>query len=331
VTVDIAGKRFVLIGGAGFIGSHVAEQLLDADAGAVVIFDDLRRGSRRNFDDVAKDPRVEAIIASMTDARAARRAIEGCDGVFLLASLWLDECTRDPRAAWETNVIGTWNIVEACRDLGMPRLVYSSSASVYGDAQFVPMTEDHPLGNRTTYGATKIACEQMLRAASATWRQPFVGLRYMNVYGPRMDHLGAYVSVIVRMLASLTKGQPPTIHGDGSQTFDFVHVDDVARANVLAMTASLSDEFLNVGSGIGTSINDIGAILSRLMGVPFRPRYDVPSERPAVSLRVGSPELSKARLGFEARIEVEDGLRTVVDWWRDVTSLEMDGTAVTSP
>src|SRR5438094_2996327 len=141
-SMDIRGKRFVLVGGAGFIGSHIGEQLLDAQAGSVVVFDDLRRGSLRNLERVSNDRRFQFVTANMTDAHAVRSVIKGTDGVFVLASLWLDESARDPRGAWETNVMGTWNVVEACRDLATPRIVYSSSASVYGDAQFVPITED---------------------------------------------------------------------------------------------------------------------------------------------------------------------------------------------
>jgi UDP-glucose 4-epimerase len=312
--MDLAGKSFAVIGGAGFIGSHIVDQLLAADAAQVTVLDDLRRGRRANLRK-AQDSRLMLVQESITDRHVVSKIVDGVDGVFLLAALWLDECARDPRAAWEVNVLGTWNVVEACRAAGGPRIVFSSSASVYGDGLTIPMTEDHPLGNRTVYGATKIAGEQMLHSAAAEWGQAYAGLRYMNVYGPRMDRLGAYVSVIVRTLDELTAGRPPIIHGDGNQTFDFVYVDDVARANILAMEAACSDELFNIGSGTGTTIRELSRLLCDLMGVAFEPRYE-PAPRPVITQRIGSTEKARSSLGFESRVPLATGLRAVIEWWR---------------
>ena len=188
--MDLTNKRIVLVGGAGLVGSHIVDRLLREPVREIVVFDNFARGTTDNLSASAQDARVSIVRGSMTDVAATRQVIEGADAVFLLASLWLGECVNDPRAAWETNVIGSWNVVEASLQAGVRRVVYSSSASVYGNALETPMTEDHAFNNRTTYGATKIAVEQMFRATHEQHKLPYVGMRYMNIYGPRMDYHG---------------------------------------------------------------------------------------------------------------------------------------------
>ena len=214
------------------------------------MFDNLVRGKRDNLINALKcGKRVRLINGSITNVEELRAAMSGVDYVFHLAALWLGECVHDPRAAVEVNVVGTYNVIQACRDAGVKRVVFSSSASVYGNALTTPMTEEHPFNNRTMYGGTKIAGEQFFRAFNDMHKLPYAGLRYMNVYGPRMDYKGTYVSVIMKVLDRIESGEAPVIHGDGSQAYDFVHVTDVARANILALKSSASDEFFNVGSG----------------------------------------------------------------------------------
>ena len=185
--MELSGRRVMLVGGAGLIGSHIADKLLAEPVSEILIYDNFVRGAQTNLALAARDPRVKIIQGSMTDRDALRRAMEGVDGVFLLASLWLGECVNDPRSAWDTNVMGSWNVADACRELGVKRVVYSSSASVYGNAVVMPMTEEHPFNNRTTYGATKIAIEQMFRAMYEQHGLPYMAFRYMNIYGVRMD------------------------------------------------------------------------------------------------------------------------------------------------
>jgi UDP-glucose 4-epimerase len=256
---------------------------------------------------------VRIVEASMTDREALKRELAGIDGVFLLASLWLGECVNDPRQAWEVNTLGTWNVVEACRDAGIKRIVYSSSASVYGNALVTPMTEDHPFNNRTTYGATKIANEQMLRAIYEQHKLPYIGMRYMNIYGPRMDYEGTYVSVIMKVLDKLFAGERPVIFGDGSQVYDFIYVEDAAAANILAMQADCADEFFNVGMGIGTSINDLVLQLIELTGADIKPEYKAEAQS-FVTHRIGSTEKAERLLGFRATTPLREGLRKVVAW-----------------
>lgn len=313
--MDISGARLVLIGGGGLIGSHIVDRLVIEPVSQVVVFDDFTRGQRANLARAGGSPKLRIVEGSVTDPTALREALQDADGVFLLASLWLGECVSDPRRAWEVNTLGTWNVIEACLEAGVRRVVYSSSASVYGNASIIPMTEDHPLNNRTTYGATKIANEQMFRAIYAQHGLPYVGLRYMNVYGPRMDYRGVYVSVIMKALDRILVDEPPVIYGDGSQTYDFVYVEDVAEANILGMQSDCRDEFFNIGSGVGTSIAELVRLLLELAGSDLEPEYRT-QEQSFVTHRVGSTLKAEALLGFKARTALPDGLRRVLKWRR---------------
>jgi UDP-glucose 4-epimerase len=311
--MDLKDKRIAVIGGAGLLGSHIVDQLVLQPVAEVVVFDNFMRGRRESLARAERDPRVRVIRGSITDQEALRDALTGIDGVFQLASLWLGECLNDPRSAWEVNVLGMWNIVEACLDLKVKRMVYSSSASVYGNALFTPMTEDHPFNNRTTYGATKIACEQMLRAIYQQHRFPYVGHRYMNIYGPRMDYQGTYVSVIMKVIDRIWAGERPVIFGDGSQMYDFVYVEDVARANVMSMQADCADEFFNIGFGVGTTVKELVSVLLKLTDSDLEPEYR-PEEQSFVTYRVGSTEKAERLFGFRATTPLEEGLRRVIDW-----------------
>lgn len=303
----------VVVGGAGFIGSHLVEQLLATPVASVVVFDNLVRGKRSNLAAVDGDPRLRVVEGTITDSDALQGVFAGADYVFHLAALWLYECVHDPRSAVQVNMEGTFNVVEAATDAGIKKVVYSSSASVYGDAVTLPMAEDHPFNNRTFYGATKIAGEQMFRAFNEQHGLDYVGLRYMNVYGPRMDERGTYVSVIVKVLDRLARGERPTIFGDGSQAYDFVHVADVARANIAALEADATDRFYNVGTGVQTTITELVTRLIALTGSSIEPEY-LPQEQMFVTNRVGDTTLSREELGFVANIDLDEGLRTVVKW-----------------
>lgn len=312
--MELQGSKILIIGGAGFIGSHIADQLLAHKPAEIRVLDNLVRGKKANLSSALASGKVRLIEGSITDQATLRQAIDGVDGVFHLAALWLGECVNSPRSAVEVNVTGTYNVIEACRDLGVKRVVYSSSASVYGNALTIPMTEDHPFNNRTFYGATKIAGEQFFRAFNDMHKLNYAGLRYMNVYGPRMDYKGTYVSVIMKVLDKIEQGQRPVIHGDGSQAYDFVHVEDVARCNILAMKAShVTDEFFNVGKGTKTTINELVEKLLKLTGSTLRPEYH-PQEHIFVTHRLGSTDKATKLLGFRAVKELDDGLRSVVEW-----------------
>ena len=212
-------------------------------------------------------------------------------------------------------MVGTFNVAEAAQQAGVKKVVYSSSASVYGDALFTPMTEEHPFNNRTMYGATKIAGEQFFRVFNEQHGLDYVGLRYMNIYGPRMDYKGTYVSVIMKVLDRIDAGQPPVIFGDGSQAYDFIHVEDVARANILALKSDASDTNFNIGMGVKTTINELVTLLLQITGSDLKPEYR-PQEQMFVTHRVGSTDKAEQQLGFKARVPLEEGLRSVVEWRR---------------
>jgi UDP-glucose 4-epimerase len=312
-TVNLTNARLAVVGGAGFIGSHIVDQLLEHPVKEIVVIDNFVRGTRANLEAAVRDSRVRVVEGSITSRPLLDEVLAGVDGVFLLAALWLYECVHQPDAALEVNVRGTWNVVDAARAAGVRRIVYSSSASVYGDAVTIPMTEDHPFNNRTMYGATKIAGEQILRSVYEQHRLDYVGLRYMNVYGPRMDYKGTYVSVIMKVLDRLGAGERPVVFGDGSQAYDFVHVSDCARANLLAMQSGATDRCYNVGTGVQTTINELVSRLLALTGSPLTIDYR-PDEQMFVTNRVGSTARAAADLGFEARVPLDEGLKSVVEW-----------------
>lgn len=311
--MDLRDSKIVVIGGAGFIGSHIVEQLLDEPVKEVVVFDNLTRGTRGNLENVLRDSRVTLFEGDITHVDVLDAALRGADYVFHLAALWLLHCYEYPRAAFEVNIGGTFNVLEACVRNKIKRLVFSSSASVYGDALTVPMSEDHPYNNRTFYGATKIAGEHMCRAFCERYKLNYVGLRYMNVYGPRQDYRGAYSSVIMKMLDRLDQGMPPVVYGDGSQTYDFIYVADTARANVLALRASTNDAFYNVGSGKGTTIKEIAQLLLEITQANVDVEYQ-PAGQTFVTKRIGTTEKARRELGFEVTTDLRTGLKELIAW-----------------
>lgn len=318
--MDIRGKRFLVIGGAGFIGSHLVDLLTREDVAEIRVYDNLTRGSEENLADALNDPRVrlfelggELLQRDILDA-----AMKGVDGVFHLAAMWLLHCFDFPRSAFEVNIGGTFNVLEAMLNNGVRRLIYSSSASVYGDALTEPMTEAHPYNNTNFYGATKIAGEHMCRALHHRYlgtdkHFDYCGLRYMNVYGPRQDYQGTYIAVIMKMLDNLDKGQPPVVYGDGSQAYDFVYVGDCARANLQAMKSDATDAFYNVGTGIKTSIKELAEQILTIAGSDLAIDY-MPGGLTFVKNRVGCPELAKADLDFTAGVPLAEGLRHLIRW-----------------
>jgi UDP-glucose 4-epimerase len=311
-------KRLLVIGGAGLIGSHTVERLLSEDVAEIVIYDNFTRGTRENLAKALEDPRVKVfpIGGDILHRDVLLSAMEGIDGVLHFAALWLLHCQEYPRSAFDVNVAGTFNVVEACVQKGIKRLVFSSSASVYGDAVEEPMTENHPYNNTNFYGASKIAGEQICRSMYHRYKTfEYVGLRYMNVYGPRQDYRGAYVSVMMKMLDRIDAGAAPVVYGDGTQAYDFVHVSDCAAANVCAMKADTTDEFYNVGTGIKTSIREMAELLLELTGTDLEVQYE-PSGPTFVTNRIGSTEKAAADLDFTARVSLRDGLRELIDWRR---------------
>ena len=317
--MDIKGKKFLVIGGAGFIGSHVVAELLKHDVKEVIVFDNYARGKSSNLREQLQDPRC-SIFPDGGDIREVdvlNKAVSQVDGVFHLAAMWLLHCKDYPRTAFDVNIQGTFNVLEACVNNNVERLVYSSSASVYGDALEVPMTEEHPFNNRNFYGATKIAGEAMARAFHDRYGLSYVGLRYMNVYGPHQDQTAAYTGVIPIMLNKIDANDPPTINGDGTQAYDFITVQDTARCNILAMQAEINDEFYNVGTGVQTSIKELCDLILELrssdLTVTYNP-YSAEDARQFVQNRIGSPDKATKDLKFTFQDSLQDGLLSLIDW-----------------
>lgn len=314
--MDITGKKFVVVGGAGLIGSHTVDQLVKEDVKEIIIYDNFVRGRAENLSHALRDPRVKIFDVGgdilQTDILA--QALSGADGVFHFAALWLLQCHEYPRSAFDVNIRGTFNVIEACVAQDVKRLVYSSSASVYGDAVSEPMQESHPFNNKNFYGATKIAGEAMLRAFQHRYGLQAVGLRYMNVYGPRQDYKGAYIAVIMRMLDAIEAGGGPTINGDGSEAFDFVAVEDCAAANICAMRADIADRFYNVGTGKRTSLKQLAELICEITQCQKEISYAPRSDATLVRNRIGCPELAEREINFKAKIELKDGLQRLIDW-----------------
>lgn len=327
--MDIRGKNFLVIGGAGFIGSHLVDQLVKEDVGEIRIYDNFTRGSEENLADALKDPRVkifelggELLHRDILDA-----AMKNVDGVFHLAALWLLHCYDYPRSAFEVNVGGTFNVIEAMLNNGVQRLVSSSSASVYGDALEEPMTENHPYNNNNFYGATKIAGEAMSHALYHRYKDTdkkfdYVGLRYMNVYGARQDYNGTYIAVIMKILDRLDKGLPPVVYGDGSQAYDFVYVSDCAKANIDAMKSNATDQNYNVGTGVKTSLKHLAELILEVTGSNQEIEYQQ-GGLTFVKNRVGCPKKAEGEINFKAEYELREGLRKLIEW-RDSHIEEVD-------
>tara|TARA_B110000008_G_C16976300_1_gene566066 strand:+ start:4762 stop:5736 length:975 start_codon:yes stop_codon:yes gene_type:complete len=313
----LLNKKVLVTGGSGFIGSFVVSELLKENVSEVVIFDNFSRGNIEYLENQLKDARCTLVQGDLREIDVLNTAMSECDYVIHLAAMWLLHCKDFPRTAFDVNIQGTFNVLEACVKNNIERLVYSSSASVYGDALKVPMTEDHPFNNRNFYGASKIACEAMCRAFYDRYGLNYVGLRYMNVYGPHQDQTAAYTGVVPIMLNKIDENEAPVINGDGTQAYDFIYVEDVARANVLALKASSTDEFYNVGSGIQTSIAELCELILSLKKSDLEVKYNPYSEddaRRLVQNRIGCPKKASEELGFDYFYSLKDGLQKLIKW-----------------
>jgi len=316
---NIKDKKILVIGGAGFIGSYVVKELLNDSVGEVVIYDNFVRGKMSNIRESLKDKRcyIYPNGGDVRDIDILNDAMKSVDYVFHLAAMWLLHCKDYPRTAFDVNINGTFNVLEACVKNNIKKLVYSSSASVYGDAVEIPMTETHPFNNKNFYGATKIAGEAMCRAIYDRYGLNYTGLRYMNVYGPNQDQTAAYTGVIPIMLNKIDENDAPVINGDGTQAYDFIYVEDVARFNVLAMKSEVTDEFYNVGTQVQTTIKELCDLILKLkksnLKVTYKP-YSEDDARRLVKNRIGSNIKAEKDLGFEPKYSLNKGLLKLIEW-----------------
>lgn len=313
----VQGATALVTGGAGTIGSTLVDELLAAGAGRVVVLDNLVRGRRENLEAALASGRVELVVDDIRDRDVVHDAVRGCDLVFHQAAIRITQCAEEPRLALEVLVDGTFNVVEAAADHGVDKVVAASSASVYGLAEEFPTPErHHPYDNDTIYGAAKTFNEGLLRSFRAMRGLDHVVLRYFNVYGPRMDVHGLYTEVLVRWMERIADGLPPLIFGDGSQTMDFVCVPDIARANVLAAASPVREGVYNIASGTETSLLDLARALLRAMDSDLEVEHGPERAVNGVTRRLADTTAARRDLGFEARIGLEEGLRSLVEWWR---------------
>ena len=314
MTNAIKGSRILVTGGAGFIGSTIADQLLAAGAAEVRVLDNFVRGTWNNLAQAHSHGGVRVVEGDIRDAATVDQMTAGVEYVFHKAGLRITRCAEAPREAVEVLIDGTLNVLEAAMRHKVKKVVAASSASVYGDPSYLPMDEAHPFNNRTLYGAGKIANEQMLRSYYEMFKLPYVALRYFNVYGPRMDLEGVYTEVLVRWLDAIDAGRPPRIFGDGSQSMDFVFVEDVARASLLALESDVTDEVMNIGTGVETSLSQLCALLLSLSGSSLAPEHVEARKVNNVLRRRAAVEKAEKLLGFRAQTNLEAGLRELIRW-----------------
>lgn len=318
---SLCGKRVLVTGGAGFVGSHIVDLLVAAGCGKIVVVDNMVRGRIANLASALPSGRVEVTSGDIRDRALMRSLLAGTDTVFHQAALRITHCAAEPDEAMAVMVDATYDLLRQCAEEKVRKVVMASSASVYGMAETFPTGEDHhPYANRTLYGAAKSFGEGLLRSFNDMYGLDYVALRYFNVYGPRMDIHGRYTEVMVRWMERIEAGEPPLIFGDGSQTMDLVHVTDVARANMLAATSPAGDAVFNVGSGTETSLLDLAHAFARVMGRPdLKPLHREERAVNPVPRRLASVEAASDRLGFEASVALEDGIAGLVRWWRSET------------
>ena len=319
MTNKLEGARVLVIGGAGFIGGFVIKELLKEPVREVIIYDNFARGKMENIKDSLENERctIFPLGGDIREIDILDKAMEGVDYVFHLAAMWLLHCKDFPRTAFDVNIAGTFNVLEACVKNKVKKMIYSSSASVYGDAVEVPMTEDHPFNNKNFYGASKISGEAMCTAYNDRYGLQVIGLRYMNVYGPGQDQHAVYSGVVPIMLNKIDRNEQPVINGDGSQAYDFIYVEDTARANIVALQSDTSFGFYNVGTEVQTSIKDLCDTILRLkesdLKVIYKP-YSADDARQLVQNRIGSAQKAEADLGFKYVYSLEEGLKKLISW-----------------
>lgn len=318
-STKLDNAKILVIGGAGFIGSFVVTELLRHPVSEVVVYDNFARGKKSYLKEQLEDPRcsIYPIGGDIREVDILDEAMRGKDYVISLAAMWLLHCKDFPRTAFHVNIEGTFNILEACVKNNIKKLIWSSSASVYGDAVELPMTEDHPFNNRNFYGASKIAGEAMATAFNDRYGLEVIGLRYMNVYGPHQDQTAAYTGVVPIMLNKIEANEAPVINGDGSQAYDFIYVEDVARCNIDALISDQEFGMYNVGTEVQTSIKELCDTILDLkeseLEVVYKP-YSEDDARALVQNRIGSRIKAEEEIGFTYKYDLREGLQKLIDW-----------------
>ena len=315
----LENSKILIIGGVGFIGSFLAKEILKEPVKEVILYDNFQRGKIENIEDSLKDPRCSIFPygGDIREVDILDKAMEGVDYVFHLAAMWMLHCKDFPRTAFDVNIAGTFNVLEACVKHKVKKLIYSSSSSVYGDAVQIPMKEDHPFNNKNFYGATKIAGEAMCTSYNDRYGLEVIGLRYMNVYGAGQDQHAVYSGVVPVVLNKIDRKEQPIVNGDGSQAYDFIYVEDVARSNISAIKSDIKLGYYNIGTGVQTNIKDLCNTMLKLKDSDLKIKY-VPyssdDARQLVQNRIGSTEKAKEELGFRYKYSLVEGLKELIKW-----------------
>ena len=324
--MKIRGNKFLITGGAGLMGSHIADRLLAGGASKIILLDNFVRGSMHNIDEQLKDPRIQLVKGDIRNLELLMELANGMDGIFHMAAIRITACADNPREAMEVMLTGTHNVLQAAVEQKVGKLLYASSASIYGMADSFPTSENHhPYNNRTYYGAAKVAGEGMVRSFAEMYGLKYVAMRYFNVYGPRMDIDGKYTEVLVRWLDRIEAGQTPFIFGDGSQTMDMVYIDDVIDANIMAMESDITDEVFNVASGTETSLLGLLRTLLRVMESGLEPEFMPERTVNPVPRRLADTSKAKDLLSFAVKVDVEEGLKRLIEWRKEVLSRDATG------
>ena len=322
-------SRVLITGGAGLVGSHIADQLVKQGVSEIIILDNFTRGRRENIAWALEHGRLTVVEGDIRNSNLLIEVMQGVDVVFHQAAIRITQCAEEPRLALEVLADGTFNVLEAAVKAGVKKVVAASSASVYGMAEEFPTTESqHPYNNRTLYGAAKTFNEGLLRSFYEMYGLDYVALRYFNIYGPRMDIYGVYTEVLIRWMDRIISGQPPLIFGSGTQTMDFVYIEEIARANILAAQADVTDEVFNVASGVETSLNELAYSLLKVMGSDLKPEYGPERKVNAVQRRLADVSKAQKLLGFEAQVPLEEGLLRLVQWWREQRAIKKEESCV---
>jgi UDP-glucose 4-epimerase len=321
----LQGKTILITGGAGLVGSTIADQLVALEPKEIRVLDNFSRGRMANLASAIERGPVSVIEGDLRDPAVVMDATRGVDVVFHQAAIRITQCAEDPRLAFDVLGGGTMNVLDAAVACEVDKVVAASSASVYGQATDFPTKEDHhPYANATLYGALKVFLEGAFRSYHSMYGLDYVALRYFNVYGPRMDIHGVYTEVLVRWMERIAAGKPPLIFGDGSETMDFVYIDDIARANLLAAQSDVTDEVFNVASETETSLDGLARALLEVMDSDLEPEYGPARNVNIASRRLASTAAARERLGFTAEIDLHEGLTRLVEWWRNEPAQAVD-------
>jgi len=315
----LQGSRILITGGAGLVGSHIADLLVREKAAEIIVLDNFSRGRIENLSHAIENGNVTIIEGDICDRKLVEIKLKGIDYIFHQAAIRITRCASEPRLALETLIDGTYNIIESAVNHKIKKVVFASSASVYGMAGDFPTEEDHhPYNNRTFYGGAKVAGEQMFRAFNEMYGLKYIALRYFNIYGPRMDVFGVFTEVLVRWLDLIDKGESPIIFGDGNQTMDFVYIGDIARANILAMKSNVDDEVFNIASGTETSLNELLNVLLEVTGSNVKPVFKEERKVNPVARRIASIRKAQNLLNFKTEIDLKEGLTRLVEWRKEI-------------